>query len=157
MSGTRVVLVRHGHVPEHGVAGNENGDVLHDGIGIERDGRPFGASHHVADAPQDIAGPAIIVDDVGDDFAEISNRRPSRVDETPGAFSVVQNTGERLAELVRERGRQFAHARQPGQMGDLLPGPLHLDLGLLACRRIGQHFGHDLELRAAPCRPTCAV
>ena len=33
---TRAGLVRHGHVPEHGVAGNENGDVLHDRIGIER-------------------------------------------------------------------------------------------------------------------------
>src|SRR5262249_13191664 len=110
---------------------NKRENVTHEIVDIER--RRCGAvlAEHRADAGDDLAGAMAVIDDPLQGSCrpvEVGLRSGKRAQADAAAGD---DRGQRLTDLVGDRGRHRGQCRPPGHLRELAPGPPQLVLGML--------------------------
>ena len=130
---------------DQGVARKQHGDFTNDISQVERRHLHSRRRHHVADPLDDVAGTTAVLHDVVKPFVEVDRRR-ARLDEALRRLRIGHDGGQGLIQLMRERGRQLAHARAPGHLRNFLPAPLGVQFGSTARARGRNDVGDQPQL-----------
>ena len=98
-----------------------------------------------ADSGDDVAGAVTVGDDAAGRLARVVEQRRIALQRAQAGAAVRRDRGQRLVDLVRDRGGEFGHRRQAQGAGQLRLGIAQGPLGGLALghfgleRRVGAH------------------
>ena len=128
-----------GDAVEQGVVRDE-ADRVRDQV-IERYRQPHevGLLEQPPRTADHLGRPPVVADDVLETGPELAQVRLQPGQQPAPCLGVGEDRRQRLGQLVRERRRQLAHARNPVEMGELCHVALGGRLGLPARRHVEQH------------------
>ena len=127
----RVIVEVEGHhdVAAYGVCPDQVHHLADRGGEIDRGHLHLAFAHHLLETLDHIAGTTIVADDVLQDGAELLDVRCGPVEHASGGLRVGHDGGERLIQLVSQRGGHLADRRHAGHVRQFLPAALRFHLG----------------------------